>query len=63
MKGSKSTPTSVAIARGYWDVPVRVRLGPYVQFSRRLDRQLEELVSQWIHTAAPNASRPRRRGR
>ncbi len=30
----------------------------YAAFERWMDTQLEELVSRWIHTAAPNASRP-----
>lgn len=31
----------------------------YAAFDRWMDAQLDELVSRWIHTAAPNASRPR----
>ena len=54
---------AVLIARAHWDVPVRVRLLPYVRFSRRLDGELEKLVAKWAHTAAPDAlgRRPRRK--
>ncbi len=38
---------AVLIARSHWDVPVLVRLRPYVQFSRRLDGQLQQLVARW----------------
>jgi hypothetical protein len=52
---------ALLIARDYWDVPVRVRLRPYVHFIRQLDEDLEKLVAQWAHTAAPNALGWRRR--
>ncbi|HVA47201.1 MAG TPA: hypothetical protein VNH11_12605 [Pirellulales bacterium] len=32
----------------------------YVPFAAWLDEQLEELVTRWIHLAAPNASRRER---
>jgi hypothetical protein len=54
---------ALLISRDYWDVPVRVRLLNYVQFIRRLDGELEELIAQWAHTAAPNARRRRQRER
>ena len=54
---------ALLIARDYWDVPVRVRLGPYVRFIRRLDDELEKLVARWVHTAAPSAPGRRRRRR
>ena len=54
---------ALLIARDYWDVPVRVLLGPYVRFIRRLDDELETLVARWAHTAAPNAPGWRRRRR
>lgn len=51
------------IDRDHWDVPIRVRLRPYLLFSRRLDGELHKLVGQWVHTAAPGAlgRRPRRK--
>jgi hypothetical protein len=52
---------ALLIARDYWDVPVRVRLRPYVEFIRRLDDELEKLVARWAHTAAPHAPRGRPR--
>jgi len=52
---------AVMITRDHWDVPVRVRLRSYVQFSDRLDDQLRSLVARWQHTAAPAQSGTRRR--
>jgi hypothetical protein len=43
------------LPRERWDVPIRVRLEPYVAFSRRLDGELEKLVLQWQGKAAPCA--------
>ncbi len=54
---------ALLIDRDYWDVPVRVRLRPYVQFIHRLDGELEKLVARWAHIAAPNAPGWRRRRR
>jgi len=34
----------------------------FVAFDLWMDAQLDRLVAQWIHTAAPNASRPDRIG-
>jgi hypothetical protein len=51
----KDIARALLIARDHWDVPVRVRLRPYVEFVRRLDGELETLVARWAHTAAPNA--------
>jgi hypothetical protein len=50
-----------ALTRDHWDVPIRVRLLPYVEFSRRLDGELDKLVARWADQAAPNARQPRRR--
>jgi hypothetical protein len=44
-----------ALGRGHWDVPIRVRLAPYVDFSRWLDGELEKLVTRWADRAAPGA--------
>ncbi len=52
---------NVSITRRHWDVPIRVRVVPYVRFIFRLDYELRELVARWIHTAAPNAPGARRR--
>lgn len=55
MKDSKQNLAhAVWIERDYWDVPVRVRLRPYVQFSCWLDGELQKLVARWAHTAAEN---------
>ena len=64
MKSEKQdVARALLIARDYWDVPVRVRLRPYVEFIRQLDGELEKLVARWAHTAAPGASRWRHRRR
>jgi hypothetical protein len=43
----------------YGDVPVEVASESYQEFTRWLDRELEELTARWAHLAAPNAwSRP-----
>ncbi len=39
-----------------WDVPIRVRLVPYVDFSEWLEKQLEHLVLRWQDKAAPCAT-------
>jgi hypothetical protein len=31
----------------------------FVDFEQWMDEQLERLVAQWVHTAAPNAALPR----
>jgi hypothetical protein len=49
-----------ALTRECWDVPIRVRLVPYVAFSRWLDEELEKLVLCWQDKAAPCALRRRR---
>jgi hypothetical protein len=59
----KSQPTTVAVgslASNHWDVPIRVRLVPYVEFSHWLDAQLQQLVGRWLDRAAPAARRGRR---
>jgi hypothetical protein len=60
MKSHHQTMTG-SLTRAHWDVPIRVRLLPYVEFSRWLDEQLEKLVAQWQHTAAPCQTRKHRR--
>ena len=43
-----------------WEVPIRVRLEPFVDFSEWLDKQLDQLVVRWQDKAAPSAGRHRR---
>jgi hypothetical protein len=38
---------SEALTRDHWDVPIRVRLLPYVEFTAWLDEELEKLVERW----------------
>ena len=54
---------AVMIARDHWDVPVRVRLREYLQFCRRLDGQLKDLVARWDHLGTADGSSSRRRSR
>jgi hypothetical protein len=51
---------SGALTREHWDVPIRVRLVPYVEFSRWLDGELDKLVGQWAAYASPRARNQRR---
>ena len=51
---------SGALTREHWDVPIRVRLLPYVDFSRWLDMELDKLVGQWAAYASPSAKNQRR---
>jgi hypothetical protein len=56
MSNKQSTvEEGVLIGRNYWDVPVRVEVGAYLRFGRRMDSQLRRLVIQWLHAAAPGA--------
>ncbi len=45
----------VTIGREYWDVPVRVELRPFSNFTRRMNLQLRHLVERWAENAAPAA--------
>jgi hypothetical protein len=54
---------AVAITPDHWDVPLRVGLLPYADFCGRMETQFHTLVERWVHTAAPNATNLRRRGR
>jgi hypothetical protein len=56
----ENTTAAGSLTPDHWDVPIRVRLVPYVAFSRRLDEKLEKLVQQWLPKAAPCAKSPRR---
>jgi hypothetical protein len=48
------------LTRELWDVPIRVRLVPYVAFSHWLDDQLDKLVLRWQDKAAPCTQLKRR---
>jgi hypothetical protein len=43
-------------AHDHRDVLSKVAKRSYRKFSRWLDRELEQLVARWAHTAAPNAA-------
>jgi hypothetical protein len=53
MKLQPQSPES--LTRDHWDVPIRVGLASYVEFSKSIDQQLEGLVLGWQHKAAPAA--------
>jgi hypothetical protein len=57
MKSHESDLSVGREVRNESDVPIKVARGPYRRFTRWLDRELETLVAQWEHTAAPNALR------
>jgi hypothetical protein len=48
------------LTRDIWDVPIRVRLVPYVAFSQWLEEELDKLVVRWQGKAAPCALLKRR---
>ena len=37
----------VNIGRDHWDVPVRVELKAYLDFTRRMNVQLRHLIERW----------------
>ena len=49
----QESPFSEALTRDHWDVPIRVRLLPYVEFTAWLDEELEKLVERCGAEAAP----------
>jgi hypothetical protein len=49
------TDEGMLVGRNHWDVPVRVELRAYLNFSRRMDSQLRRLVARWAHAASPKA--------
>ena len=55
-----TTPPPETLARDHWDIPIRVRLVPYVAFGHWLDEELEKFVAQWQDQAAPCAMKSRR---
>jgi hypothetical protein len=62
MKTSQQSNDARTLTRRHWDVPIRVRLVPYVEFSHWLDEELERLVDLWWDHAAPCARKRRPRG-
>jgi hypothetical protein len=41
-------------------IPMRLSRDVFRRFDQWMDQQLALLVAQWAHTAAPNASKPKR---
>ncbi|MGD0382355.1 MAG: hypothetical protein ABSA77_02460 [Thermoguttaceae bacterium] len=44
----------VSIGRDHWDVPVRVDLRAYLDFTRHINVQLRRLTERWESRAAPS---------
>ena len=57
---SQSESPAGTLTPDYWDVPIRVRLVPYVEFSQWLDEELSKLIVRWQGKAAPCALLKRR---
>jgi hypothetical protein len=53
----------VGIGRDHWDVPVRVELRAYLDFTRRINMQLRKLVNHWEKKSSPASKRLRRPNR
>jgi hypothetical protein len=60
MKIPNLTASAGPLTREHWDVPIRVRLVPYVEFSQWMDGELDKLVDHWWDKAAPCAKKNRR---
>jgi len=56
----QSETPAEALTRELWDVPIRVRLVPFVAFNRWMDEELDKLVLRWQGKAAPYALLKRR---
>jgi hypothetical protein len=51
------------IGRDHWDVPVRVELRAYLDFTRRINIQLRRLVERWENKSRPVSKRHRHTNR
>jgi hypothetical protein len=51
------------IGRDHWDVPVRVELRAYLDFTRRMNIQLRRLVERWEDKSRPVSKRHRQPNR
>ena len=47
----------MSIGRDHWDVPVRVELRAYLEFTRRINVQLRRLTERWENKSRPNSKR------
>ena len=47
----------VSIGRDHWDVPVRVELRAYLDFTRRINVQLRHLTERWERDFGPVPNR------
>jgi hypothetical protein len=50
----------LSIGRYHWDVPMRVELRAYLEFTRRINVQLRHLVERWENRSAPARRRAER---
>jgi hypothetical protein len=44
---NENSNSKINIDRDHWDVPLRVELRPYLDFTRRMNIQLRRLVKHW----------------
>ena len=51
----------VSIGRDHWDVPVRVELRAYLDFTRRINVQLRHLTERWERDFGPVPKRYKHR--
>lgn len=54
---NQNSPSFVSIGRDHWDVPVRVELRPYLDFTRRINRQLRRLTERYEKDSRPGFNR------
>ena len=55
-----NTDEGVLIGRDHWDVPVRVELRAYLDFTRRINVQLRHLTERWERDFGPVPKRYKR---
>ncbi len=53
--------STLAVARHDWAPPIRVKAVAFLEFSRRVDEGLADLVRRWIRCPAPCSRRVSRR--
>ncbi len=53
--------SALAVARHCWDPPIRVKAMAFLEFSRRVDEGLADLVRRWRRRSAPCSRRFSRR--
>ncbi|MDZ7618728.1 MAG: hypothetical protein U1E05_17120 [Patescibacteria group bacterium] len=49
--------SALAVARHYWDPPIRVKVVAFLEFSHGVDEGLKDLVRRWTRCPAPCSRR------